>query len=231
MVVIGDNSSAPSHLVNGVPQDPVLGPLLFSNYTSHIASSDSAFLVPELQYADDLQVYILSPPKFSSWIHRLIAAPPLCTPGAGATHYLLILANLSLFFLVLGNVLTHVTSVNVAGLIVTLADHVNYSESHSAAVFRSTKTSPKSVVPASTTYVHCDKFNLSSPAKTPNMIACSVVGLRLDYANVVLYGVSSTNIIRLQRIRNALANCVVADSNQRRGSNEVLQQLHWLPVR
>ena len=63
-----------------------------------------------------------------------------------------------------------------------------------------------------------------------NMIACSVVGSRLDYANAVLYGISSRNITRLQRIQNALARCVV-DSKAQRSSNALLHQLHWLPIR
>jgi hypothetical protein len=61
------------------------------------------------------------------------------------------------------------------------------------------------------------------------MIACSVVGSRLDYANAVLYGISSKNINRLQRIQNAPARCVV-DSKVHRSSNALLQQLHWLPI-
>ena len=66
-------------------------------------------------------------------------------------------------------------------------------------------------------------------AEDANMIACSVVGARLDYANAVLYGVSKKNISRLQRIQNALARCVV-DSKLHLNSNASLQHLHWLPV-
>jgi len=61
-----------------------------------------------------------------------------------------------------------------------------------------------------------------------NMIACSVVGSRLDYANAVLYGTSSKNVNRLQRIQNALARCFL-DSKAHRSSNALLHQLHWLP--
>ena len=61
------------------------------------------------------------------------------------------------------------------------------------------------------------------------MIACSGVGSRLDYANAVLYGVSSKKINRLQRIQNALARCVV-NSKVHLSSNALLQQLHWLPI-
>jgi hypothetical protein len=66
-------------------------------------------------------------------------------------------------------------------------------------------------------------------AEDANMIACSVVGARLDYANAVLYGVSKKNINRLQRIQNALARCVV-NAKLHRSSNDLLRQLHWLPV-
>jgi len=65
-----------------------------------------------------------------------------------------------------------------------------------------------------------------------SMIACSVVGSRLDYANTnaVLYGRSPKNINRLQRIQNALARCVL-DPKAHRSSNALLHQLHWLPIR
>ena len=67
-------------------------------------------------------------------------------------------------------------------------------------------------------------------ASDTNMIACSVVGSRLDYANAVqLYGVSSKNIQRFQHIPNALARCVVY-SKVHRSSNALLQRLHWLPI-
>jgi len=63
-----------------------------------------------------------------------------------------------------------------------------------------------------------------------NMIACSVVGSRLDYATTVLCGTSSKNINRLQRIQNVLPR-FVSDSKAHRSSNALLHQLHWLPIR
>jgi len=61
------------------------------------------------------------------------------------------------------------------------------------------------------------------------MIACSVVGSRLDYVNAVLCGTSFKNINRLQRIQNAMSRCVL-DSKAHRSSNALLHQLHWLPI-
>jgi len=66
-------------------------------------------------------------------------------------------------------------------------------------------------------------------ASDANMVAFFVVGSQLDYANAVLYGVSSKNIQRLKRIQNALARCVV-DSKVHQSSNALLKQLHWLPI-
>jgi len=62
-----------------------------------------------------------------------------------------------------------------------------------------------------------------------NMIACSVVGLRHNYANVMLYGTSSKNINRIQCIQNALARSIL-DSKAHQSSNALLHELHWLPI-
>ena len=75
-----------------------------------------------------------------------------------------------------------------------------------------------------TCFYHLRALRHIRPAITvsnANMIACSVVGLRLDYANAVLYGASSKNINHLQRIQNALARCVL-DSKAYRSSDALI---------
>ena len=122
-----------------------------------------------------------------------------------------------------------ITTINIAGLVVPMADHVQLlgvtldiglsMDKHMNEVSR-------------TCFHHLRTLRRIQPATNTsdvNTIACSVVGSRLDYANAVLYGVSSKNINRLQRIQNALARCVV-DSKAHRSSNALLQQLHWLPI-
>ena len=61
-------------------------------------------------------------------------------------------------------------------------------------------------------------------------VAASLIQTRLDFANSVLIGTSSSNtgIYKLQRVQNCLAKVVLQDF-----SNSVTclsLQLHWLPV-
>ena len=60
-------------------------------------------------------------------------------------------------------------------------------------------------------------------------VACALVNSRLDYANSVLFGTSSANVAKLQRIQNALAR-VVTYTKRTEHIHPVLEQLHWLPV-
>ena len=61
-------------------------------------------------------------------------------------------------------------------------------------------------------------------------IATAVVGSRLDYCNSLLYGVSETNLNKLQRVQNSLAR-IVLGLDTRSSTMQNLADLHWLPVR
>ena len=68
------------------------------------------------------------------------------------------------------------------------------------------------------------------PLPVAQTLACSIVGSRLDYCNSVLYGAPKLSIVKLQRVQNMLAR-VVLNKPQRTHSTELLQSLHWLPVK
>ena len=74
---------------------------------------------------------------------------------------------------------------------------------------------------------HIRKLLPDDAAKT---VACTMVAGRLDYCNAVLYGTSSANIDKLQRLQNSLAR-VVTNTRRRDHITQVLADLHWLPVR
>ena len=62
------------------------------------------------------------------------------------------------------------------------------------------------------------------------MVACALVGSRLDYANSVLFGATQKNISKLQKAQNLLAR-VVTCSPQSCSPRTLLQQLNWLPIK
>jgi len=72
------------------------------------------------------------------------------------------------------------------------------------------------------------------PAITEDMaksVACALVGARLDYANSVLFNMTSKNVTHLQRAQNAAARVVVWGFSRRSTkSSNILEQLHWLPI-
>ena len=64
---------------------------------------------------------------------------------------------------------------------------------------------------------------------TAATLACSIVSSRLDYCNALLYGITSKNMNRLQRVQNSLAR-VVCNAPYRSSSLPLRKALHWLPV-
>ena len=61
-------------------------------------------------------------------------------------------------------------------------------------------------------------------------VACSIVQSRLDYANSILYGVSKSNLVKLQRIQNSLSRVVLGAGSSQMSSTHRLNTLHWLPI-
>ena len=206
---------------------------IFSRFQTPIASIASTFSVPQQQFADDSQLYIsLSASNFSSQINCLEEC--LTALHAWCCHNSLSLNPDKSDSVLFGtrqraHSFSDITTVNVAGSVVPMADHVKLL----GVTLDNHLSMDKHVNEVSRAcFYHLRALRHVRPAITAsdaNMIACSVVGSRLDYANAVLYGVSSKNIQRLQRIQNALARCVV-DSKVHRSSNALLKQLHWLPI-
>ena len=61
-------------------------------------------------------------------------------------------------------------------------------------------------------------------------IAVALIHSRLDYANSLLYGISSSNIYKLQRCQNTAARLILQQSCTP-SVQYLLDRLHWLPIR
>ena len=209
----------------------MLGPLLFSTFTSPVGHIISSMGIHHQQYADDTQLFIS---LTSSDQHVSVACLERC------------LSRLHEWFCVNGLALnpdkseaiwlstyqrSHTLpphkSVDVAGtrvqttdtlktLRVTLDSRLTFQH-HVSSICKSCffifVPSATSVLPSHRTW--------------QNQLQ-SLVGSRLDYANSLLYGTSQGNLHKLQRIQNTLAKLVCPGHTH---SSEALRSLHWLPIR
>ncbi len=216
----------------GVPQGSVLGPILFSLYTSPIASIVAGYSVNQQQYADDTQLFVfLSPSTLDTNLAQLYAC--LSSIRGWFLQNGLALNPDKTEAICLGTVgrrksLSQLTSVHVTDSLVDLSDHtkllgvildcgLNF-DAHTSNV-------------CSSSYFHIRALRRIRPyidLETSKTIASSIIGSRLDYANSALYGMPLRNIQRLQRVQNSLARVITA--NQSANSQSLLASLHWLPI-
>ena len=229
-VMAGGEKSGRTWCTYGVPQGSVLGPFLFSVYVSPIAELILSHGVQFHQYANDTQLYVAV--KSDSDIKKL----EMCTVAVRdwfTTNGMLLNPDKSEVLLVArkanADKFASGTGVCVAG-----CDVVFSVQLKSLGVILDQSLALDQHV---SNIVKASNFNIRAlqhirpmlDKSVANTIACSIVSTRLDYCNSLLYGASSHNIQRLQRVQNTLAR-VVSGTKKRDHIKPVLRDLHWLPV-
>ena len=70
----------------------------------------------------------------------------------------------------------------------------------------------------------------SLPDDVARIVACSIVGSRLDYCNSLFVGMTDCNFKKLQHVQNTLAR-VALRAGKFEHITPALIKLHWLPVK
>ena len=232
-VAMGTSQSHFVSLDTGVPQGSVLGPLLFSIYTSPVGQLIKSFDILHQQYADDTQLFIsISPTAPTNAVH-------LIEQCLIQLHYWFCLNGLALnpdkseaiWFSTRQRSLSlpPVSSVNIAGSTIPISSSIK-TLGVTLDSYLSLNQHVSSVCKSS--YFHLRALRHIRSVLTEDMaksIAVTLVSSRLDYANSVLFGTSAANFHKIQRVQNTLAKIVLNNSSL--PSAIALRQLHWLPVK
>ena len=232
-VSLGQSRSVTVNCTTGVPQGSVLGPLLFTIFTTPVGHLITSFGISYHQYADDTQLYTSIDPATDSDLSKLsqcasavtrwhlenglLLNPAKTEALMTGTRQQIAKLDKSVGVRVAGTTVACSTSVRILG--VTIDRYLTFHE-HISNTVRSCNYHIRSLR-------HIRRLIDTETAKT---LACSIVASRLDYCNALLYGVTSADLMRLQRVQHSLAR-VVCNAPYRSPSAPMLKSLHWLPIK
>ena len=233
-VFVNGASSTDTPLTCGVPQGSVLGPILFSLYTSQLGKIIEDHGISRKLYADDTELYRSFRPDPSASADAVRAVEDCCLAvkswmaanrlklNDDKTEAIVCGSNASLRRVTFQSIkvgtseISLSTSVRDLGLFIdsglTMVHHVS------------------SVVRACSSHLRAlGQLRPRLNKKTANAIAVTLILARLDYCNSCMWGLPQNQIQRLQKVQNSAAR-IVSLKKKSVHITPTLQDLHWLPV-
>ena len=233
-VLVGRAFSPESPLLYGVPQGSVLGPLLFSLYTSQLAALIQNFNIGYHFFADDSELYSRIPTDHSSALEAVRNMESCCDEiKLWMDRNKLKLNEDKTEVLLCGPVQRRervpFASVQVGDACITFSDSVK-----TLGVVLDADLSMHEQISSvvRVCYFHIRSLSKARPYLTrqaANQIAVSLIISKLDYCNSLLAGLPQTEITRLQAVQNAAAR-VVVKARKYDHISPILKDLHWLPI-
>ena len=219
----------------GVPQGSVLGPMLFTCYTSPLGTIARKYNVSFHCYADDMQLYVPFQPGNLESEASAVSQLQDCLSeiklwmlhnklklNDSKTELLLLgkqphLHKCSISFLTVGD-----STITPSSTVRNLGFHLDSSLTmgkHIAAVCKSSWFYLKNIRAIR-------KYLTMEDTQT---LIHAFVSSRLDFCNSLLFGTSATLISQLQLVQNAAAR-IVSKAGKYEHVSPILHSLHWLPV-
>ena len=233
-VSINGTTTPPSPTITGVPQGSVLGPLLFTLYTSPLSQIFSSSPVSFHLYADDTQLYI----SFSaSDAHSNLS---MLSSTLETVHFWLTFNRLTVNpskteFLIIG---TPQQRCKLQAPTISFQNTPilpSPSARNLGVIFDSDLSLTKhisSICQASYLQIRqLKQIRSVLDTNTAIILANSLVSSKLDYCNSLFHNLPDSSIDRLQRIQNSLARIVMPFVKRFDHITPALQKLHWLPIR
>ena len=231
-VKIGSTVSNPLATKYGVPQGSVLGPVLFNIYIRNLPNFIQSFKFKTSNYADDTNTRLKFTLQFQ--YYNVTQLLPQLLKGIESwmnEHFLKLNPNKTEII-----IFTPDTSSKLIGLAHPNIGHITFKNSvkllgvnlDDILSFESHVNSLTSSCYYHLRYIGQLKHKLSR--EDLKILTQSVISSKLDYCNVILFGINDGLIKQLQKVQNAAAR-LINKLPKHSSVTKAIEDLHWLRVK